>query len=240
MHFKTLKHLFLFRHRSGAMRTCILMVLLCAMWSCAIMWLSRVETKVMACLFCILSILYALASLIFYCLIPLEVRQIYAKCLSRFKKHENHNHHASRRHLMSGTLDTRDATMVPNGFQIVSHSPRSDGGYPNTTTSVVPMSRAKTMSLATKSTCGRMDPLMPNSSGSLPHNLIRPCAHGCCRTALHSMGACRNQMQDPDAQPGTFILFLLLLEARIPLCHFAFHCVMKFDKNYKFSCIKIK
>uniref|UniRef100_H2Y6J5 Uncharacterized protein n=1 Tax=Ciona savignyi TaxID=51511 RepID=H2Y6J5_CIOSA len=61
-------------------RACVLTCLLCLMWSFGVMWVSKVEAQLSACLFCVFCAFHGLGSFILYCLLPIDVRQVYGKC----------------------------------------------------------------------------------------------------------------------------------------------------------------
>uniref|UniRef100_F6W122 Uncharacterized protein n=1 Tax=Ciona intestinalis TaxID=7719 RepID=F6W122_CIOIN len=66
--------------RTGAAKACVLTCLLCLMWSFGVMWVSKVEPQLSACLFCVFCAFHALGCCLLYCLIPVDVRQVYGKC----------------------------------------------------------------------------------------------------------------------------------------------------------------
>nr|XP_039262526.1 adhesion G protein-coupled receptor L3-like isoform X2 [Styela clava] len=140
--------------RSGVARSCALGFLLCALWSCGVLWLSNFQPRATAILFCILSSFYGIAAFFLHCILPSEVRNHYSACFSRVAKR-------SRGH--SDAMDMRHRHMSNNSHNgrlgsSTSHAGtmRQDGstygGYYTTntgcTTTLLPVSAARSAVLA--------------------------------------------------------------------------------------------
>ncbi|XP_076812163.1 adhesion G protein-coupled receptor L3-like [Clavelina lepadiformis] len=125
--------------RTNVARTCLLMFLLCAMWSCGFMWLSGYQSHLTVWFFAVLCAVHGITCFLFYCVFPPEVRS----GLVCFKHHFKRNSSAAAVQQAHNSINSR--------VRLVPGNTRSDGtifsnyhyaGHLESLTTLLPVSTA--------------------------------------------------------------------------------------------------
>ncbi|XP_078485419.1 adhesion G protein-coupled receptor L3 isoform X1 [Ciona intestinalis] len=162
--------------RAGAARACVLTCLLCLMWSFGVMWVSKVEPQLSACLFCVFCAFHALGCCLLYCILPADVRQVYGKCFPGLKTspHRPNGRHRTTSSMLDGASGVR---LVSTQHPTMRHDGTSYSDYHFTAGSsasgaLLPVHNSQTLGLSKAAAMMDGGRMATSTSMSLPHDLV--------------------------------------------------------------------